>query len=1451
MQTSSFRGWLNSEITSLVAEETNGNLSIGRIEGTVLTSIFFHNVSLSIESDTLFSATRIGVKTNPLELLLGKIYIRDILINDAEINLLDDNQNRSPLDKLPRKIDTGPDIVHIEQESPEFPFLIYVNNFSVSNLRMKKQAFRYLNSKNIYNTMEIDDLSVDSLYLTAKLAVDLNQNHFRLLIENLSAKPNLRNFQLNKLSGSFEISEKFAEVTDLKINAQNLNLDISARLDSINLFAPIDLEDFKNYPVRIDFSTKPFNFDALTSFIDATDILKGELDLELQAKGKFGDFGINKLSAIFSNTSINMNGRMRNLHTPGNMYIDANIFNSYADYQDVMLLLPSLPIPQYENLILTNFNVEYSGEPTKFNAIGSSDINKGSIIFDTFLDVSVPVMEYDIKMETKNVDVFQLINTHSNLNSKMKISGVGTNTTDLHTEFVCEISKSRFDNYSIESLKCTSQANENIVSIDCDAKINNSPILVNGRFDFNDQKNPLYDLTGSLKNFNIDEFFEGAEMPSDLDFRFTANGKYLDLDKTIGEFHVNLDSSTIRNKPVNGESINLSLDKTNGQRIINLDSDFLDFYANGDFNISELIDLLDYQYSITTEIFKEKINSFAPIVDTTEVLRKIPDVVNRKIALDFDFDFKDFSIFQTILDNDTLDIAGQGSGFISNNDSLFEISTELDLEQLVTVDRQDVVYMSGLNIDINFSRDNSSLYFDNILGALTLSGERIYTGSNLQNVSLDILLNDKKVIYFGSAKLSEDLSTEFAGDMDIRENSETLNIDLLKLNYKNILWKNREPLVIKSINDSLFLKNLTLTSDKAAINIDGFFGADTQIVDCNFRNLEGPILESFLSESTTDSLFLNLYGNCEITGNFENPIIKLDMNIDTLAIAKVLFGSFKGILNYSDEIINTEVIFSSLNEEKNNLLTILGTTPINLSFTDVPERIIKNEQISLDVKASDFNISAFGSLLPFVDKQRGFINADMKIGGNLDDIIIAGNLSLNRGYFKVRSTNLNYTLDFNMQMENEILSLTEFNLSNSWGAKYNGELTGSGKINFGTNGLEKIELVMNGNITLLGYATRDINPYIYGDLFLGSNGDWKFVYNNSKVYFDGDIDVLYTDLIYTSPTGGFNESSEEFIYSIKIDSSRTNLNELDFEKLIESVEDKNGNTESPTKFEYNVKINTIEDAKFTVHMNKAINQKLILYIRGNMAVENFNDQVNTQGSLRLLDGSRLEFFKNFAATGDVKFEKDLTDPYLDIIASYVGDYVSSLDPFQQSQEVAVKLRLRGTLSEIGQSLVLDPENFAVYSGRRDIEANSPDLRYDASDALTFIFFGKFKEDLTAANKAELAGQTTTTNTTGLVLGPVLSSFLNSTIGGGLIEDIQISQTGQYTRLGISGKYENLRYRIGGTTEALSDISKANILIQYFFTNDLSLRLERRYPIIYSEGTADRVDELGLRYRFEF
>ncbi|NOX17855.1 MAG: hypothetical protein GXO87_06185 [Chlorobi bacterium] len=1220
-------------------------------------------------------------------------------------------------------------------------------------------------------------------------------------------------------------------------------------MDGINLFAPLDLKEFKNFPVKVSASTQPFNFDDLTSFLSATEILKGNVFFNLDANGKFGDFNIDKLSAKINETELHLTGRMRKLNTPEKMYIDAKVGNSTANYDDVLRLLPTLSIPQYKNLSMKNMNFVYSGEPIKFSAKGSADLDDGGFDFDVFMDLTKPVMEYDAKVSTNNLNIASVVGVPTKLNSSISIAGKGTNVTDLETEFNANLKNSFYDDFQIDSLSLKSKARENILSLATNGIVNKAKFKVNGLLNFTDVTYPFYNLSGRLENFNLDSFIDSLNMPSDLNFDFYANGKYLDINKTIGKFHVELDSSKIRDDRITGSKADLFLDNKEGNRTINLHSDFVDFYAEGNYKILEVIELLNYQLTTSSEVIVNSIQSINPLADSLYAVTAYdPEIIKKNISLKYSFNFKDFSLIKTLLGNDKLDIAGQGKGTIRNDSLNFSIDSKLSLNHLVVKKGSELKFFSGIAADFNLGKSNLPDSLAKITGDFSFLGKRLYFGSDITNVKMKLKFLNSSLFYNIAGNLSDDLRSEIKGSFNILDDNKVLKIDSLFVLFRDLKWTSKGAGFVKGAKDSLIVGNINLNYGNSSFQLNGFLTKNSSELKLDVKKINLQLLEYALTGAATDSLHSELNGYCLMQGGLEDPKIELKLSVPWITIGKTKFGSFMCDVNYQNETLKPNIRFTALKDTTYKLFYIYGEVPINLSAKSNRPFIPIKRNINLEVKSSKFNLANLGNILPYITRQRGILQTDIHIGGDLYKPDLKGSISLNDVLFRLRATNLDYRLNAQMDLSASEFALKNFELQNAGNSQHNGTLKGSGSIAFSENGLDAMNFKLNGKLALLSPVSKRATHFIFGDLFLGSDGDWIISYNKKRFYLQGNVDILDADLEYTSQQTGYGGDKGEFIYKTMIDSAHTDFDELDFQNLISSIDRQGKVEEKESPFDFKVKIRTVNDAKFTVDLAKAFNQKLVLFINGEMLVENIDNNINTQGSLKLLDGSRLEFFKNFQATGDIRFEKNLTDPYLDITASYLGDYVSSLDPFQQTKEVAVKLHLKGPLSEIGKELVLDKNKFAVYVGRKDIEANIPSTQYDASDALTFILVNKFKEDLTAANKEDIAGQT---NTAGLVIGPVLSSFLNSTIGGGIIQDIQISQAGQYTRLGISGKYENLRYRIGGTTEALSDISKANILIQYFFTRDLSLRLERRYPIIYSEGTDERVNEMGLRYKFEF
>lgn len=1451
MQTSSFRNWLKEEIVEAANSSINGELSIGQIRGTLLSSIYLDDLTLISKEDTIISAKTIGIKANPFELLFSRVYLREVIMYDVNLRIVEDSLGFSNISNLFAP-DTSKEISLEKEQSEPFPFTIFVNNLEFKNLNFIRKTYEYRNTNANYLHFNPDDINISELNIKAKLVANLKQQEARLVIDDLSGNPNLSRFKLNEFNGGFTITSKFAEINYLNLKTNFVDLSIKTKIDSINLFGDLDLVEFEKYPIRLDFKAENYNFADLSSFLDDTEFLKGSASLSLTADGYFGNLNIRELNLDYNNTHFEIFGNLKNLHQPENLFINVDIVNSYADYSDVLKLLPGFGLPIFENLRLDEMRFSYKGEPTKFRTAGSSKVGKGEIIFDCFLDLQQDEMEYDISYETKKLNLFPIIKQKSNITANGLLKGKGTSVESFSTEFQTVITNSFINDYNIENLELTVSAFDRLIDFSLIGIINNTISDIKGNLDFEDQDNPGYKFEGKLGQLNLEEFIGDSLYRSDLNFDFIANGKYLDIDNMVGGINVDLDSSTVRNEYIYGDKLSIDLALKDDFRTITINSDFLDLQIFGNYKITNVIDLLTYESQTINEIISQKLQDFTLAEDSLILELPVPDIAETKFDLNFTFNFKDFSLFRTLLNNKELDLAGSGKGEIINNSTTFEITTELNVDHFLTISGDEIIYVNDLDTDFHFTRDNQQQSFEGLFGSVSLSSDKIIYGSEYHDIFLDLIFNESKLYYNLSAVVNEQLNASGEGTISMTSTSQKVFVDELKIDYKNVVWNNPEQLVIDFDSSKISFDSIKLEHSNAQAIINGYI-EDSGELDINLevKNIPGMLL-TYLATDVTDSEIggdVNLF--TKITGKTDSPIIDVKLNMDKMSYSDVTFGTLLLSSAYSDNLITTNAVFiDSTHLVTDPLLQLKGTIPINLSLSDVENRIPEDSEIDLKLLSRGFDFSIFGNTLPFISEQKGKIFADISVSGNLNNIITNGILKLDEGYFKLRENNLYYNASFEIEAEESLLNINNIMVQNASGSNYIGTLTGNGKVEYSEKGLEFVQIFIRGDIAALSSLSKSVSPELHGDLAIGINDEAVFSYSDERFNLQADFMLKEVDLTFTLNQTGVTRSGEGFIYEIIEDSLKIDKVEAEIENLISQFRLAAGASSRVTgsiPFDYTLMFTIENEASLIFILNKSIAQRLVVKADGDLQIRSKYGLSDAQGGFNLLDGSRLEFFKSFDATGSIRFESNLSDPYLDIRAKYIGDYVSPNGENESSKRVAVRLSLNGTLSSLSKNLALDDNRLTVFVGEKNILSEIPSPQYDASDAMSFILVGRFKNDLTSGDKINVAQQA---GAAASFFGPVVSSFLNSAVGN-IIDDVTISQTGKYTRIGISGRHNNFRYKIGGTTEAFNDMRKANILIQYLFNRNLSLRYERKNPIIYYEGNDLKIDELGLRYRFEF
>ena len=86
-QTRTFRDYLKDQIVENVNSSINGQLEIDRIEGSIFTSLRIYAITLNSEYDTVATIGRLEVNINPVQILLKKIYLRSVIVNNLAFNL--------------------------------------------------------------------------------------------------------------------------------------------------------------------------------------------------------------------------------------------------------------------------------------------------------------------------------------------------------------------------------------------------------------------------------------------------------------------------------------------------------------------------------------------------------------------------------------------------------------------------------------------------------------------------------------------------------------------------------------------------------------------------------------------------------------------------------------------------------------------------------------------------------------------------------------------------------------------------------------------------------------------------------------------------------------------------------------------------------------------------------------------------------------------------------------------------------------------------------------------------------------------------------------------------------------------------------------------------------------------------------------------------------------------
>ena len=1452
-QTQFFKDWLRDKVVEIVNNEIHGKLYIEKIEGTIFTSLKITDAVLtSAQNDTIVQVSNIELKTSPLKLLFKDIFIRKFNLSGAKIKLIEEPDGQLNLLKI------FPSSEKKDTTSSEFPFAIEVADFQMNHIDFSLQKYDKVGSSIFYPTMNFDDLRIKDLNVAFSAFADMNKYEYRLSIDNISFNPNFEFFNLKHLSGTLILTPNVAGINKLRFETDRSDFELNAGISNVDFLKNFSTKKLEEAPLRISLIGDKINFEEISTYVPQIEMLSGTISTELESAGTLNDLKVKTLNVGYKNTSLEATANLRNLLDSDRMYFDVVFKNSKLDMEDPGKLLKSLSLPDLKDFGMIEVDtLSYSGNPKDFNTNFAFKTKRGNINGYANLNFLQPEMQYDAKLFTKKLDLASLISIPTNLNSEIDISGIGTNPKDMKLRLSLISKDSKIGDNFLNTAILNSTANNGVIKTNF--KVNSDSISTNldANIDFKNPDDPSYELKGFINKLNLGALLQKKDLDSKINLTIDASGQGFNPDSLDAFLVTDIKDSRFDQFTVDSTRLILDVRRNdNGKKIVNIVSDIADFTISGNYSITKLGSVISREADIMNKIISEKLDPIFGKDTTLAVSESNQNTTDFESVPDFNLDYLlDFKESLTLnLGNYNLQIDGQMQGNMKSIEDSLSVLLNSNFKYLKFWSLNQVFFVINSNLGFNLQNHLSNGFQGNTKANFDLSAERLYAGTNIYNLVSKISLNGDQITMDSYGEYEDRLKAQINATALFDNKSFDIDLSTLNLNFNKFKIYNPKDIIISYSSGTIDFKDFYLKSGDGFITVDGSFGeTGNQEVNILIDKITGEnILKDFLELPVEKKLNTNLKIVGNLSGNFSDPRFTINANTSEIIYENHSFGSLVSRFDYANNSLKTDVRFvDSLNNLSSPKILVTGFVPLELS-AKLDSVTKANQKLDLTMQSFDFDLSSLSQIFPYLEFKGGKLETDVYITGKISKPQAVGYFSLKDTKFKLAYNNLDYDVNTKIWIDDEEITIESIELKNTLGTKYGGTIKGDGILKFKNFKPDSSYIKLSGDLKILDNISKSSKLLAYGDLALESRGDIVFSYYKDKADLTLPINVTVADLTVPLEKSAYTSTSG-FIYNYRDYNSENDrlINELD--SLIQLTNSRNKANEisnGSSKFDYTIDIKLDTEAEIVVVLSKELDQNLNLILGGDFFLESMNGIRRSGGALKLLDGSKISFIKTFEATGTVSFEK-LTNPIVDIVGTYKGYFTPATDDKATSstasteQEVAVKIRLKGPLSELNQNFIKDENNVGVYIGKQNIEEDKKDPTKTASDAFFFIITGNFTTGASQQDKNAVASTATS------LAGSVLGGFLNQYLGD-YVKSVQLRTVGTETKFNLIGKAGNFKYEIGGSTDIFQDLSRANISIEYPITQRLQLKLERKESQNQQNSFNNTLfNQLGLKYNFEF
>lgn len=1470
-------------------EEKQSRVIVESLEGNILSGIELKNAAVIVKEDTLLKFNSLKLDYNILRLLSKEIIVDEVILDQPRINITKiTGRNDSLVWNFEHLLE--PKEKDEDTTTSEFDWGI-----TASKVQIKNGRLRILENKpegvsiNDVIMPKLDTFGVRSLDVT-ELNMDLSGNYFPnrkdAKINNISFKTN-SDFNVDSLFLEAEINEtdEIATVRNFELLTDRSDIAINfIRMTEFSLAKGIDYEEFDKNMTQVDLNFRKVNFEDLKFFLPELSFLDSVVSLKLFAEGDYADLNINSLEAKLPNSTLKFSGRVKNLDEPSKLYFDITGTDLSIDPADTRRVVPGLEIPDYSHVGVVYLTyAKYKGEPSNFDAEIDFRSSAGNINGSGSLDASGDVSIYKGDFEVSRVNLGKFLKDsklESDITGEFKTAGRGFDYRTMSGFLDYRIRSTKFYGQSVRNSEGRLDFNRGDVKLGINYASSTLNTKFSGRINVSNIDNISYNLKGTASGLDISSFTKDNAQKSNLNFNFDVNGRGFDPDKLAGNYNIDMRQSTFAGVEIPAGKVLLE-SGAGSMKKIDLATDFADVEVDGNFGFTQIAEALQRNIENLMIAFKEDETS-----DTSFILNMpLTSSGCNNFSLNYKFNIKNPTAIKSFLDSVDINVKGLLTGDISDSCGMFTLNTEGYLQDLNFDDSSIASDTLPLNILV---KNNAALpglqgfYADMNLRAPSM----FFSGFRVDSVDAELFVIDGKDSIALTAL--KDSTLKLFTVVSLKD-SMIATFDTLLLQHKDFSLANNKDLSLQYVsNDSIEginFRTFSITSLGQRLSVDGFYSIkDSSSLKLTGKNLKVETYSLLLGNQVIDSTntLLGNIRNLEIDfdGTLRDPYFKIIAISDILRYGSTKIGRLDANVRYENDDILSDITFTNINNTGD--FSIKGNLPAIISFeddtTNMKERraVFLKKDVNLSAVADNFQIKVFQQLLPYTKGLEGTVHGSIDILGKAEKPQLTGKMNVDSGKVNVTLTKMKYNFDADLETNGEKLIIKNSHLFAP--QDQTRFISASGYVDLTGLKLNDIRLDMTGDIKAFDKDNGGTELGISGDLWVGS-GKPGLLLTGREGRFDltGNL-LLVKGNVSFNPfvQAAYKIYDDDFSYGVIIDSVLkegqvvnrvlkerkdsmlvlTNLNLNPFEKILYISTNKTPvkaiAREKSGAFIYNVWVTTSDNVFLRFIVNERSQQEFFGEIKTDLYVDNREDQIAARGTVTLGNNCYYRFFRKFDATGKVVFSGPVSNPELNIKANYKGVVSSGASGVQSFfDEVLIDLDVTGPA--MNPTIDITLERF----GSKESGQNA------ASDAISFLLFGKFQDQLTFSQSSTLGVNIGTSYLSGFLsseLEKVLPFLINTDVS---YVDSQDGSIAENADIRFTASFGDAIVRFGGqlfkgisNTDFIVDYPLGKILNSKTLSNNLVLRLERIYdPSDFSTSSSSTISgsRVGAQiyYRIKF